>query len=186
VRLRYFALLASLLACAPLLTACNDNGFLAELVLSPDTAVIGLPGSAQGSAIDIVRATAGARLVRFPERLDDAEQWDVTLRRTDAGLVLRPFDPVGSQLAGAGVAVAARDFDAIQDAPRGNASYSDEDLPLAANGVYFIRSRQFSSSGIVCVKYAKLKVLALDAAAGTVQFAMVINEGCDDERLADD
>lgn len=185
MRLRFLALLAAL-ACAPLLTACEENGFLADLVLSPDTVTIGLPGSAEGSALDIVRATAGARLVRNPERLEDAEQWDVSLRRTDAGLVLRPFDPVGSQLAGAGLAVASGDFDAIEDAPRGNSSYSSEDLPLAANGVYFVRSRQFPSGGIPCVKYAKLKVLELNAAAGTVRFAAVINEGCDDERLADD
>lgn len=185
MRLRFLALLAAL-ACAPLLTACQDNGFLADLVLSPDTAVIGLPGSAQGSALDIVRASAGARLVRRPERVEDAEQWDVSLRRTEAGLVLRPFQPIGSPLRGAGLAVASGDFDAIAEAPRSNAAYSSEDLPLAANGVYFVRSRQFASGGLPCVKYAKLKVLELNAAAGTVRFAAVINEGCDDERLADD
>lgn len=186
MRLRFLALLASLMACAPLLSACDDNGFLAELVLSPDTAVVGLPGSSTGSAIDIVRPTAGAQLIRNPERLEDAEQWDVALRRTDAGLVLRPFQPVGSQLRGAGIAVADRAFEQIDEAPRGDGAYGRDPIPVTANGVYFIRSRQFSSTGIVCVKYAKLKVLALDVAAGTVRFATVINEGCDDERLADD
>lgn len=186
VRLRFPALLVALLACAPLLTACEDDSFLAELVLTPDTATIGLPGSAQGSAIDIVRATAGARLVRFPERIEDAEQWDVALRRTPTGLVLRPFDPVGSQLRGSGLAVASGSFETIDEAPRGDASYSNEDLPLTAGGVYFIRSRQFNSTGIVCVKYAKLRAVDLNVAAGTARFAIVINEGCDDERLADD
>ena len=185
MRLCYLALLAAL-AGAPLLTACEDNGFLADLVLTPDTVTIGLPGSAEGSALDLIRATAGARLVRNPERVEDAEQWDVSLRRTSAGLVLRPFDPVGSPLAGAGLAVASGDFDAIDEAPRGNANYSSEDMPLALNGVYFVRSRQFSGGSIACVKYAKLKVLELNATAGTVRFAAVINEGCDDERLADD
>lgn len=38
----------------------------------------------------------------------------------------------------------------------------------------------------MCVKYAKMRVLEVNAAAQTVRVAVVINEGCDDERLADD
>lgn len=183
MRLRFLALLAAL-AGTPLLTACDDNSFLGELVLSADTATIGLPGSAQGSALDLVRATSGARLIRRPERVEDSEQWDVSLRRAESGaLVLRPFDPSASQTGGAGIAAAPANFDAIDEAPRGTSNYSQEDVPATPNAVYFVRSRAFSG---VCYKYAKLKVLEADPAAGTVRLAMVINEGCDDERLADD
>lgn len=187
MRLRLFALLASLLACAPLLSACDDGGLLAELILSPDTAVIGLPaGNAAGSAIDIVRASGDFDLVRNPERLTDAEQWDVALRSTAAGLVFRPFVPVASALAGAEIAVSTRSFDDLDKAPRGTATYTREPVPVTANGVYLLRSRQFTSSGVLCVKYAKMRVLELNAALQTVRVAVVINEGCDDERLADD
>lgn len=187
MRLRLTVLLASAFACAPLLGACNDSGFLAELILSPDTAVVGLPGgNASGSAIDIVRAGGGFALVRNPERVSDAEQWDFALRSTASGLVFRPFVPVASNLRGAEIAVATRPFDDIDDAPRGNGSYTREPVPVTANGVYLLRSRQFTSSGVICVKYAKMRVLELNAAAQTVRVAVVINEGCDDERLADD
>ena len=187
MRLRYFALLASLLACTPLLSACGDNGLLAELILSPDTAVIGLPaGNASGSAIDFVRASGDFDLVRNPERVADAEQWDIALRSTASGLVFRPFVPVASNLRGSEISVATRSFDDIDDAPRGNSSYTREPVPVTANGVYLVRSRQFTSSGVLCVKYAKMRVLELNTALQTVRVAVVINEGCDDERLSDD
>jgi hypothetical protein len=184
VRLRLIALLAPLLACAPLLGACDDNGLLSELILSPDTATVALPGSSVGSALDIVRTTSN-RLVRMPERLEDAEQWDVALRRTEAGaLVLRPYIPV-SGARGAGLAPTSEAFEQIDEAPRGDGSYSSNPVLVTAGATYFLRSRQFSGNGLVCVKYAKLKVVTVDPAAGTARFAMVINDGCDDERLAD-
>jgi hypothetical protein len=185
VRLRFIALLAPLLACAPLLSACDDNGFLSELILSPDTATVALPGASVGSALDIVRVSSN-RLVRMPERLEDAEQWDVALRRNEGGaLVLRPFRPVGGGLRGAGIAVASEAFEQIEDAPRGDASYGTDPVAVTEGASYFVRSRQFSGTGVVCVKYAKLKAVTVNQAAGTARFAMVINDGCDDERLAD-
>lgn len=188
MRLRFLALLAPLLACAPLLSACEDSGFLAELILSPDTAVIGLPGTtvAEGSAIDFVRATGDFDLVRRPELVADAESWDLALRSTSSGLVFRPFTPVASQLRGAEIAVTTRAFDAIEDAPRGDGDYDSAPVPVTLNGVYLVRSRQFISNGVVCVHYAKMRVLEVNTALPTVRVAVVINEGCDDERLADD
>jgi hypothetical protein len=160
---------------------------LGTLILSPDTAVVGLPGgNAEGSAIDIVRAGGDFDLVRRPELLTDAEQWDLALRSTPDGLVFRPFAPVASQFRGAGIAVATRAFDAVDEAPRGTSSYSTDPVPVTLNGVYLLRSRQFTSGSVLCVKYAKLQVVAIDQAASTVRVAVVINEGCDDERLADD
>jgi hypothetical protein len=187
VRLRFIALFASLLACAPLLSACDDGGLLAELVLSPDTAVVGLPGgSAAGSALDFVRASGDFDLLRNPEQLADAEEWDIALRSTSAGLVFRPFQPIASATRGAGIAVATRGYDELGEAPRATSAYSTDPVPVTPNGVYLVRSRQFTSSGIICVKYAKMRVLEVNAAASTVRVAVLINEGCDDERLADD
>jgi hypothetical protein len=187
VRLRFLALLASLLACAPLLSACEDGNLLGTLILSADTTAIGLPGgNAEGSAIDIVRSSGDFDLVRNPERLTDAEQWDLALRRTSAGLVFRPFTPVASTLRGAGITVATRGFADVEKAPRGTSAYSSDPVPVTQGGVYLLRSRQFLSGSSVCVKYAKIQVLEIDQALSTVRFAVVINEGCDDERLADD
>jgi hypothetical protein len=187
VRLRFIALLAPLLATAPLLGACGDGGLLSELVLSPDTAVVGLPGgNAAGSALDFVRATGDFDLLRNPELVADAEQWDIALRSTGTGLVFRPFQPIASNTRGAGITVSSSGFDEIDEAPRATSAYSTSDVPVTNNGVYLVRSRQFSSSGIVCVHYAKMRVLEVNAPASTVRVAVVINEGCDDERLRDD
>jgi hypothetical protein len=187
VRLRFIALLASLLACAPLLSACEDGNLLGTLILSSDTTAIGLPGgSAEGSAIDIVRSGGDFDLVRNPERLTDAEQWDFALRSTPAGLVFRPFTPVASQFRGAGIAVSDRPFADLKRAPRGTASYSSEPVSVRLGGVYLLRSRQFASGNTTCVKYAKFRVLEINQATSIVRFEVVINEGCDDERLADD
>lgn len=188
MRFRYLALLASMFVGAPLLSACDDNGLLGTLLLSPDTAVIGLPGGtvAEGSAIDIVRSAGDFDLVRNPELVTDAEQWDLALRRTPTGLAFLPFTPVASSLRGAGIATTTRAFDAIDKAPRGNSSYSSQPVAVTAGGVYLLRSRQFSTSGLLCVKYARLRVVEVNEAAGTVRFAIVINEGCDDERLKND
>ncbi len=188
MRLRFLALLASLFACAPLLSACEDSGFLATLILSADTTAIGVPGgNAEGSAIDIVRSSGDFDLLRNPEQLTDAEQWDLALRRTaGGGLVFRPFTPVASSLRGAGIIVSNRGFLELDEAPRGTTAYGTDPLPVTLNGVYLLRSRQFLSGSALCVKYAKLQVLEINQAASTVRFAIVINEGCDDERLTDD
>lgn len=188
MRLRFLTLIASLLAVAPLLTACEDDGFLQDAIIFADSVTVGLPGGDRGSALDLVRASANATLLRRPERLQDAEQWDIALRRTEAGaFMLHPFDALGTGARGAGIAIADRDYDAIDEAPRGNAAYGDEDVPVTLNATYFFRSRQYASGvGGTCVKYAKAKVVAVDQALGQVRFAFTINENCDDERLTDD
>lgn len=187
MRLRHLALLASLIACAPLLSACEDNRFLATLVLASDTAVIGVPGSpVEGTALDLVRANGDFDLIRTPEQFADAEQWDVALRATDSGLVFRPFRRLISNAPGAGIAVSTQAFDAIAEAPENNAAYSSDPVPVTENGVYVLRSRQFTGNGLGCVKYAKMRVLEVNESDQTVRVALVINEGCLDERLADD
>lgn len=189
MRLRILVPIVSLLAVVPLLAACDDDGLLQDAVISADSADLGLPGSAsRGSALDLVRTSANATLVRRPERLADAQQWDVAVRRTPSGaFVLRQYDAEGTGVRGAGIAVTTQSFDAIEEAPRSLAAYTfNGDVPLSANGVYFFRSRQFGGGiGLVCVKYAKARVVALDPAAGEVRLALVINENCDDERLSD-
>jgi hypothetical protein len=188
VRLRSLGFIVSLLAIAPVLGACDDGSLLQDAIITPATVTLGLPGSPTlGSALDLVRSSSGDPLVRRPERLQDAEEWDVALRRTEAGaLVLRPFDALGTGANGAGIRVADRAFDAIDEAPRGNTAYSREDVPLTLNGVYLLRSRQFAGGASLCVKYAKAQVVELDVPAGRARITLAINENCDDERLSDD
>lgn len=181
----------SLLALAALgagVTACDDNSLLSEPRIVSDTVALAVPvaGGAVASAIDLVRLAPPFSFRRFPEQFSDAQQWDVALRRTEGGLALRPFSVPGAGLRGAGIAVASADFDQLSRAPRGTAQYRFETTPIAAGATYVLRSRQYGGqAGGVCVKYAKLKVVEMDAAAGTARFAVAVNENCEDERLDD-
>jgi hypothetical protein len=187
VRLRFLALLAPLAAIAPVLSACDDNTFLQDAVVRADTVDLGLPGGDRGSAIDLVRASANATLIRRPETVQDAEQWDFAVRRAAGGLVLHPNEGLGTGGRGAGIGATTRPFDDIDEAPRGTSSYSENDVALSANAVYLLRSRTYGAGlGINCLKYGKARVVSLDAATGQVRLALVINENCDDERLTDD
>ena len=186
MRLRLLALLIPIAALAPLMSACEDNGFLTEPIISQDTVTVGLPGSGRRSALDLARTTLGAPLLRAPETLADAGEWDVGLRRTGAVFSLRPNLLTGTGLRSAGIALSSTAFDNLDKAPRSTGAYSTEPTALTVGSTYVLRSRQFSAGFSVCQKYAAIKVLALDQAAGTAELAIKINENCDDERLRDD
>lgn len=176
-----------LVACTALLGACGDDPLFPDVQITTDTVTVTVPGTDAPSAVDLVRIQAPFTLLRSPELVRDAGEWDITLRRGDSGgLVFRPFNQPGSPLRGAGILPAGESFEAIDEAPRGTNAYGLESVSATVNAVYFLRSRQYPSQAGLCVNYAKAKVLAVDATAGTAQLAIVINDNCDDERLKDD
>lgn len=180
-------LLTALLASSALLGACGDDPLFPDVMISVDTVTVTVPGSTAPSAIDLVRTQPPFTLLRNPELIRDAGEWDITLRRTDAGgLVFLPFDQPGSPLRGAGILPTTRDFDGIREAPRAVNAYQEGAVAVSVNATYLLRSRQYPQSGALCVNYAKARVLAVDAAAGTAEVAIVVNDNCDDERLEDD
>ncbi|MBW3572823.1 MAG: hypothetical protein KY467_17140 [Gemmatimonadetes bacterium] len=181
-------LLTVLFASSGLLGACGDDPLFPEVRLSVDTVTLTVPGGTAPSAIDLVRIQPPFTILRRPELVQDAGEWDVALRATEAGgLVLRPFGQPGSPLRGAGLLATTRDYDSIDEAPRTVSAYLGDPVPATVGAVYFIRSRQYpAGGGGLCVNYAKAKVLAVDAAAGTAQLALTINDNCDDERLEED
>lgn len=183
---RLFVLLTTVFASSALLGACDDDPLLGDVQLSTDTVTITVPGNLQPSALDLARATLPFTLLRRPELVQDAAEWDIAVRRTGAGLSFLPFDQPGSPYRGAGIRVTTENYDAIQEAPRAVGAYGDQLVPVTVNGVYLFRSRQYPTQGGACLNYARARVLAVDVAAGTVRLAIVINRNCDDERLADD
>lgn len=172
-----------LLALAPL-AACGDATGL-ELSLASDTVTVAVPDAPSGeaTAIDLVRTAPPFTLLRRPERVEDAEQWDFALRRSGGTLALRPYDPLSPALRGAGIAVATRDYDQLDRAPRGTGPYGTETIELTEGTTYVARSRQYGGG---CANYAKFKVVDLDVAAGTVELAVTLNDRCEDDRLAED
>lgn len=184
---RFAVLTTALFASSALLGACGDDSLFPDVQLSTDTVTITVPGTGQASALDLVRLQPPFSLLRRPELLTDATEWDIALRRGDAGLVLRPYEGTASALRGAGIRVAGQDYDRITEAPRATSAYASTPLPATVGSTFFFRSRQYpSQGGVLCVNYAKAKVLATDVTLGTAQIALVLNTNCEDERLADD
>ena len=178
------AVLLSLAAAAAGLSGCDDNSMFAEARIITDTVTIAVPGSPSGlhSALDLVREAPPFALLRRPERTEDAQQWDLALRRVEGGLALRPYSAPGSGLRGAGLAPAGTDFDRLERAPRGIPPYQYEQLAISEGASYVFRSRIYGGG---CTKYAKGRILETDLEAGTARMVIAINENCEDERLTD-
>lgn len=183
---RLLFLSTALVASSALLGACGDDPLFPDVQLSTDTVTLTVPGDLEPSALDLARATLPFTLLRRPELVQDAAEWDIALRRTGAGLSFLPFDQPGSPYRGAGIRTSTDNFDTIEEAPRATGAYGDDPVPVTANAVYLFRSRQYPTQGGLCVNYARAKVISVDAAAGTAKVAVVINRNCDDERLQED
>lgn len=182
---RLYFLLAALFATSAL-GACGDDPFFPDVQISTDTVTLTVPGTEAASALDLARAQVPFTLLRRPERVEDAAEWDIALRRGGAGLLFLPFDQPGSPFRGAGIRLVSDDYDTIEEAPRATTAYGEQSVAATVNQVYLFRSRQYPTSSGLCVNYARAKVLSTDAAAGTARVAIVINRNCDDERLQDD
>jgi hypothetical protein len=183
---RRIDLLIATFASVALLSACEDNPYLAEAIISSDTVTLALPGEGRYSALDIARAFPGAPLLRAPETLADAEQWDVGLRLNDGVFSLRANELTGNPLGlrGAGIGSSGIPFETIDKAPSDLGAYASKLVAIVVGQTYVIRSRQFVLGGH-CHKFAVTKVLAADVAAGTARLALKVNELCGDERLSD-
>jgi hypothetical protein len=173
-----------------MLAACDDPaGFRLDPIIVTDTVELAAPtasASALPSALDII-SFPGQRLIgggRFPERAEDAEQWDVAVRVKNGSLVLLPAAAAGlgsQSLARAAVTrpITGQSFEALREAPSRSSFVSDSAVALQPGSVYVVRSRDVSR----CFQYAKLEPLQLDAAAGTVRLRVATNERCGDPRL---
>ncbi|HEX2205327.1 MAG TPA: hypothetical protein VHG91_18605 [Longimicrobium sp.] len=166
----------SLLPLSLALGGCDDPLGLGDAQIAADSIDLELasPGSVDPSAIDVLSNPPG---LRYPERSVDAQEWDVQLRRAGAGFVLAPFTSLGGSRA-AGIVRSGTDYAAVDEAPRGRSQYSLDPVSIQEGATYFIRSRNLN-----CVKYGVVKVVDLDAAAGTGRFVIRSNIACDDERL---
>jgi hypothetical protein len=182
VRSAFLALLVGL----PLfsaLTACDDPLARGPVLLLQDTVVIAVPteGLDRASAIDLIREAAPG-LLRFPERAEHAGQWDFALRRSDGGLAMRTFDP-GLGRARPGIAETGETFEQMRLAPISSARYVSDPVTLTEGASYYLRSRPGAVFGATCLRFGRMRVLALDLVAGTAELALAINDGCNDERL---
>jgi hypothetical protein len=107
--------------------------------------------------------------------------WDVALGETSQGLVLIPAGAFQGIESRAAVALtAATTLAEVLEAPRDTAAYRREAVPLTEGAVYVIRTRRGICGFETGVRYAKIKAIEVDAAAGTLRFEYVRNPYCDD------
>jgi hypothetical protein len=161
--------------------ACDDPFGPLEWDATPDTASIW-----SASRLELVEQPAAFDFALggtpvWIEFSGGANSWDVVLIDHEGGLALAPSSYFEGQSSRAGIAVRPNTaLDEITRAPSDSASYRRTPVPLAAGTVYIIRSRtaicesQFSSGP----RYAKIRPVTIDAAAGSFTFEMVRNPYC--------
>ncbi len=111
--------------------------------------------------------------------------WDVALDTRNGHLVLVP-PLVLNIYSGAGVAaMPGVNFDDLALAPKDSTLYvKDAPIPLETGMVYAIRTAEsLGVYGQVCVYFAKMEALQIDASAGTLKFVSEDNPTCNDRRL---
>lgn len=165
-----------------------DDPFGVEPSIYTDTLRLAAPTAgidSLPSAIDL--AGAVPNVGRWPDRITDANQWDFALRVQSGRVLLRPY-PRTQFIFGAGIGFPGeQNFEELGRAPTSRREYADTAVALELGRTYTARSRQYVVGfNQLCVRYAKFKPVALNAAAGTASIAVWTNAYCDDPRLNPD
>lgn len=188
--MRHLAVL-SLLAPALLATACDSTDFRIDPLLVTDTVEIALPtaGNAElPTALDIASPDNGGTIGggRFPERAEEAEEWDFALRQRPGGLALVPAAALGLESRSAITPPLLNEtFEGLVEAPGRTSFVTDSAVVLEEGRVYAARSRLVASLfGGSCEQYAKLQPLDVDPVLGRVRLRITTNARCSDPRLA--
>lgn len=181
-------LVLAVFASIGLLAACDDTtNFFAEPLLYTDTVEIAAPGSALGlpSALDVTISAGGVVGGRFPERQEDAEQWDVALRVRNGALVFLPAPALGLRSRAAITrALPNETYATLIEAPGRSAFVTDSAVLVQQGSVYAVRSRDDQGGISACPQYAKIQPLTVDVAQQRVRLQVTTNQRCSDPRLA--
>ncbi len=171
-----------------LATGCNDStGLDTNPVLVSDTLTIAAPipqNQGKPSAVDLSGDGGfGIEGPRFPERIEDALQWDLTLRLRDGTLYLMPPGAIGDSDSRAAItpAIAGQTFEGLREIPGQSTFRTDTAIALQMGPVYAARTRILNSFG--CIQFAKIRALDVDPVAATARLEVVTNERCSDPRL---
>ena len=160
-------------------TACDDPfaAFLGDVPLTPtettlfdyDTGRLEDP-----PAFDIARA--------LPVRVDQTLQWDFLFRIRSGVAELVPFSAAADSVTDSGLQVSEERFEAVLEAPEEGYTLNAA-LPIRPGDVLIGRSRIDPTQFLACSRYVKLRILVIDAEAGTVTFEHLANPNCGDTVL---
>lgn len=177
-------LLAALLATGAWGAAsCGDDPFRIDWVESPDTVVLYSLARAElnlFSGFDFYN--------RIPITIEDAEatgNWDMAVDTRNGQMVLLPPGALGVTSKARVTALKGRTLADVTEAPADTTLYEGfAPVPVEMGTVYVWRTRQgFGSFGTVCVYYAKMEPLIIDASGGTLTFVFDASPVCNDRSL---
>lgn len=111
--------------------------------------------------------------------------WDLAVGTREGELVFLPPGALGVQSRARIASLEGLGLDDVLEAPGDTAVFvADEPVPARTGTVYVVRTeRRVCSFGTRGNNYAKLEVVSMDAAAGTLTFRSVTNPICNDRRL---
>ena len=184
VRRRRLSVVAALLAMGVVgAAACGDDPFKIDWVESPDTVVLyslARPDLNKVSGFDFYN--------RYALVVEDAEStgnWDFAVGTRNGRIVLLPPGALGVTSKARVAALKGRTFADVTEAPADTLLYEARNpVPVELGTIYVWRTRQgYGSFGRVCVYYAKMEALAVDPAAGTLQFVFDSSRVCNDRSL---
>lgn len=166
------------------LSACGDDFGPGTWSARPDTTVIYSASRPElllmPAAFDVVNL---ARIII--ENPTATGTWDFALVEQDGQFLMAPAAALTRDDSRAGIALSsATALVDVEEAPGDTASFSRALVPVEIGRVYIVRSRRESCFTFgVGVRYAKLKALEVDPAAGTFRFEVVRNPNCNDRAL---
>ena len=172
------------MAAAALVSGCNDNTSLYTWTDTPDTVIIASASRVElaglGSGFDIT--TRNAVII---ERLGAGQSYDFALTEQGGGFYLTPLGTFFGQSLRAGINTTTyTDLASAKRAPTDSASYAQTTpVPAQPGTVYIVRSRRVSCLYTTGSYYAKMRVISVDAATGTMKFELVQNPNCGDVSL---
>ena len=165
-----------------IVAACDDPYGPALWNADPDTLLVFSASRdeyiGEASVVDITRMPVTPLPLEAPGVTGN---WDIALVDVAGGLALAPASSFAGLESRARVGVLAdRLLDDVKEAPRDTALFQAEPIALRAGDVYVVRSRRASCGGVSSgYRYAKLRPVTIDEAAGTLQFEIVVNPYCD-------
>jgi len=172
-------LLAVAIGVCAIVVACDDpfDAFLRDVPILPLEATIFdlTNGRLQDPpAYDVIREVS--------VRIDQSNQWDFLFRIVAGAPELLPFAAVTDSTTDSGLILATQTFDGVLEAPNGGYTLSTP-VAVAVGDVFVVRSRTDTSQPLSCSRFAKIEVLDIDLAVGTLTFQLLGNPNCGDRVL---
>jgi hypothetical protein len=119
------------------------------------------------------------------ESAASAGRWDLALRHENGALALVTAAGFPGQTSSrAAIApITNSSFDELAEAPSDTTHYTAGPVVVQPGQVFAVRTRRADCAISLSVRFAKMQVLEVDAAAGSVKFVAITNPFCNDREL---